>query len=71
MARMKTVTKENLLQLIALKKEHAEKKEDGIKDADLLQQINSFIDDVINRDKRYYRKLQSYDFTSDQLRYLL
>ncbi len=71
MARMKTVTKENLLQLIALKKEYAEKKEDGIKDADLLQRINLYIDAVINRDPRYYSKLSRCGFTPEQLRYLL
>lgn len=65
---MKRVTKNNLLKLIEMKKTYLENKE---KDPDLLLQINNFIDNAINKDKRYFSKLNKYNFTSEQLKYLL
>lgn len=37
----------------------------------LKNNINNFIDQVINNDKRYFSKLLSYDFDNDQLKYLI
>ena len=68
---MKKVTRKNLLKLIDWKKEYIEKKEKGIKDIELLEKINNYIDNVINKDSRYYHKLLEYNFTNEQLEYLL
>lgn len=65
---MKRVTRNNLLKLIDMMREYQEQKE---KDKQLLQQINEFIDEVINKDKSYYSKLNNYNFTNEQLKYLL
>lgn len=65
---MKKVTKNNLLKLIDLKKDYIEGEE---KDKELLQIINNFISNVINKDRKYFNKLRSYDFNSDQLKYLI
>ena len=65
---MKRVTRNNLLKLIDMMKEYEEQKE---KNKQLLQQINDYIDNVINKDKRYYSKLSKYNFTNKQLKYLL
>lgn len=63
---MKRVTKNNLLKLVEMKKRHIEKP-----NPELLKEINGFIDNVINKDGRYYSKLSSYDFDSETLGYLL
>jgi len=65
---MKRVTKNNLLKLIDMMKDYEEQEE---KDKQLLQRINDFIDNVINKDKRYYNKLNKYNFTNEQLKYLI
>ena len=65
---MKRVTKNNLLKLIDMMEEYKEQKK---KDKQLLQQINDFIENVINKDRRYYSKLSKYNFTNEQLKYLL
>ena len=65
---MKRVTRKNLLKLIDMMKKYEEQKE---KDKQLLRQINEFIENVINKDKSYYSKLNKYNFTSEQLKYLL
>ena len=65
---MKRVTRNNLLKLIDMMKEYEEQKE---KDKQLLRQINDYIDNVINKDKNYYSKLNKYNFTNEQLKYLL
>jgi len=57
-----------LLKLIDMMKEYEEQKE---KDKQLLRQINDYIDNVINKDKNYYSKLNKYNFTNEQLKYLL
>lgn len=64
---MKRVTRNNLLKLIDMMKDYEEQKE---KDKQLLQRINDFIDNVINKDRRYYSKLTKYNFTNEQLKYL-
>lgn len=65
---MKKVTKNNLLKLIDMMEEYKEQKK---KDKQLLEQINDFIENVINKDRRYYNKLSKYNFTNEQLKYLL
>jgi len=65
---MKRVTRNNLLKLIDMMKEYEGQKE---KNKQLLQQINDYIDNVINKDKRYYSKLSKCNFTDEQLRYLI
>ena len=47
------------------------KKYEETKDEELLKEINSFVEEAINKDKHYFDKLTKYDFTSDQLKYLL
>lgn len=63
---MKTVTKNNLIKLVEMKKEYLK-----TKDQELLKEINAYIDNVINKDDHYFRKLASYNFSSDMLDYLL
>lgn len=65
---MKRVTRKNLLKLIDMMEEYKEQRE---KDKQLLQQINEYIENVINKDKSYYSKLSKYNFTNEQLKYLL
>ncbi len=65
---MKRVTRKNLLKLIDMMREYKEQEE---KDKQLLQRINDFIDNVINQDRRYYNKLSKYNFTDEQLKYLI
>ena len=65
---MKRVTRSNLLKLIDMMREYEEQQE---KDKQLLQRINDYIDNVINNDKSYYSKLNKYNFTTEQLKYLL
>lgn len=65
---MKRLTRNNLLKLIDMMRNYEEQKE---KDKQLLRQINDFIDNVINKDRRYYSKLTKYNFTNEQLKYLL
>lgn len=63
---MKRVTKNNLLKLVDKMKQYEDKK-----DTNLLNEINEFIDNVINKDKSYYKKLQSYNFDNETLKYLM
>lgn len=66
MSKMKKVTKNNLLQLVTMMKEYEKKP-----NQELLQQINSYVDNVINKDNHYFSKLSSYDFDNETLKYLL
>lgn len=63
---MKRVTKNNLVKLVEMKKAYIESP-----DKELLKEINEYIDNVINKDKRYYSKLASYGFESEMLDYLM
>jgi len=63
---MKRITKNNILRYIDMKKEY-EKTQDSL----LLQEINNFTNDVINKDKHYYHKLYSYNLSEEQLHYCL
>ena len=40
-------------------------------DQEIKETINSYIENVINKNRRYYSKLSKYNFTNDQLKYLL
>ena len=63
---MKQVTKNNLLKLVDRMKEYQE-----TKNADLKNIINDFIENVINKDKHYFKKLKSYNFKNEILEYLM
>lgn len=65
---MKRVTKNNLLKFVEMVKTYQGQEE---KDTNLLEQINQFIDEVINKDKHYFKKLYSYNFTEEELQFLL
>lgn len=71
MSSMKKVTKNNLLILVEWKKEYLQKQEKGIKDEELLSKINDYIDNSINKDSAYYRKLLDYNFDSETLSFLI
>ena len=64
--KMKKVTKDNLLKLVELKIKYIQ-----TKDEEILDVINDYITNVINKDKHYYSKLKSYNFSDDILKYLL
>lgn len=63
---MKRVTKNNLIKLVDMKKEYLTTREER-----LLIEINEYIDNVINKDKSYYKKLSSYGFDNEILKYLM
>ena len=63
---MKRVTKNNLLKLVDMMKEYQETKNEDLKII-----INDFIKNVINKDKRYFKKLKSYNFKNEILEYLM
>ena len=64
--KMKRVTRNNLLILLEWIKEYEKNESEQLK-----KDINNFIDNVINNDKRYYNKLIDYNFNNDQLKYLI
>ena len=63
---MKSVTKNNMLKYIEMKKQYVKNK-----DAKLLEEINKFTNEVINKDKRYFKKLKSYNFSTEDLSYCM
>ena len=63
---MKRVTKYNLIRLVGMMTEYKISQ-----DEELLKEINDFIENVINKDKSYFKKLQSYDFDNETLKYLI
>lgn len=63
---MKRVTRNNLLKFVELRKEYEKSN-----DIALLDLIYDFIENVINKDKRYYSKLSNYNFDSETLKYLM
>lgn len=67
---MKKVTRNNLLKFIEMKQKYQEQEEEE-KDEVLLEQINQFINDVINKDKHYFKKVYSYNFTDEQIQFLI
>ena len=64
--KMKRVTRNNLLILLEWIKEYEKNESEQLKN-----NINNFIDNVINNDQRYYNKLLEYNFNNDQLKYLI
>lgn len=60
---MKRVTKKNMLKYLEMRKEYKK-----TRNPKLLKEINNFIDNVINKDKHYYSKLKSYNFTKEQIK---
>lgn len=63
---MKRVTRNNLLKLVDMMKQYKETENEKLKTT-----INDFIDNVINKDKRYYTKLKNYNFDNEILKYLM
>ena len=63
---MKRVTRNNLLKFVEMRKEYEKSN-----DIALLDIIYDFIENVINKDKRYYSKLSTYNFDSETLKYLM
>ena len=63
---MKRVTRNNLLKFVEMRKEYEKNN-----DIALLDIIYDFIENVINKDRRYYSKLSSYNFDSETLKYLM
>ena len=63
---MKRVTKYNLIRLVGMMTEYKISQ-----DEELLKEINDFIENVINKDKSYFKKLQSYNFDNETLKYLI
>lgn len=69
--KMRSVTKNNMLKFIELKKQYIKLKDKDISDLELLNIINDYTDNVINKDKRYYSKLSSYEINKNDLIYCL
>lgn len=63
---MKRVTRNNLLKLVDMMKQYQETENEKLKTT-----INDFINNVINKDKRYYTKLKNYNFDNEILKYLM
>lgn len=63
---MKKITKNNLIKFIQMKKDYLQNH-----DANLLKQINDFIDNVINKDKSYFGKISKMSFKSEDIKYLI
>ena len=61
-SKMKRVTKNNMLRYIEMRIEYKK-----TRDRQLLKQINDFIS-VINKDRHYYSKIRSYNFSEEQIR---
>lgn len=65
---MKRVTKNNLLKFIELKKKYLKQ---DVKNKQLLTIINDFTENVINKDKHYYGKVKDFNFSEEELKYLM
>ena len=63
---MKRVTRNNLIKLVDMMKEYQENESENLK-----MIINDFIENTINKDKHYFKKLGSYNFENEILEYLL
>lgn len=63
---MKRVTRNNLLKLVDMMKQYQETENEKFKIT-----INDFINNVINKDKRYYSKLKNYNFDNEILKFLM
>ncbi len=63
---MKRVTKNNILKYIQMKKEY-----EITEDLQLLEKINRFTNEVINKDKKYFNKIYSYNLNEEDLLYVI
>lgn len=63
---MKRITKNNILKYIQMKKEY-----EVTKDSQLLEKINRFTNEVINKDKKYFNKIYSYNLNEEDLLYVI
>ena len=63
---MKRVTRNNLAKLVKMM-EQCQKTENQ----KLKNMINDFINNVINKDRKYYSKLKNYNFDNETLKYLM
>ena len=63
---MKRVTRNNIWKYIEMKKQYK-----ITKDSQLLQEINRFTNEVINKDRKYYSKLKSYGLGNNELKYCM
>lgn len=63
---MKRVTRNNLIKLVKMM-EQCQKTENQ----KLKNMINDFINNVINKDRKYYSKLKNYNFDNEILKYLI
>lgn len=60
---MNKVTKQNMLKYLDMREEYKK-----THNKELLKEINTFIDEVINKDRHYYKKLKSYNFSEEQIK---
>ncbi len=63
---MKRVTKNNLIRLVRMKKQY-----EKTGDEELKRKINEYVENVINKDKRYYSKLSKYKLDYEMIKYLI
>lgn len=63
---MKRVTRNNLIKLVKMMEQCQKTKNEDLKNI-----INDFIENVINKDKHYFKKLKSYNFKNEILEYLM
>ena len=63
---MKQITRNNIIKLIKMMKEYQKTENQKLKNM-----INDFINNVINKDRKYYSKLKNYNFDNETLKYLM
>lgn len=63
---MKRVTRNNLIKLVKMMEECQKTENQKLKNM-----INDFINNVINKDRKYYSKLKNYNFDNETLKYLM
>lgn len=63
---MKRVTKNNILKYIQMKKDY-----EITENSQILEKINIFTENVINKDKHYFSKLKSYELNNEDLKYYI
>ena len=61
---MKQITRNNLIKLVEMMKEYQKTENQKLKNM-----INDFINNVINKDRKYYSKLKNYNFDNETLKY--
>ena len=63
---MKQITRNNLIKLVEMMKKYQKTENQKLKNM-----INDFINNVINKDRKYYSKLKNYNFDNETLKYLM